>query len=63
MNQIIDTIKEKKQWIIQKDKINKINLWLKKIEWYTYLMSLNQEELIALMKKSNLKIELIIIII
>ncbi len=63
MNQIIDMIKEKKQWVIQKDEINKINSWLKRIEWHTYLMSLNREELIASMKKLNLKIKLIIIII
>jgi len=63
MNQIIDMIKEKKQRVIQKDEINEVNSWLKRIEWHTYLMSLNREELIASMKKSNLEIELIIIII
>ncbi len=63
MNQIIDMIKEKKQRVIQKDEINEINSWLKRIEWHTYLMSLNREELIALMKKLNLKIEFIVIII
>ncbi len=63
MTQIIDTIKEKKQRVIQTDEINKINSWLKRIEWHTYLTSLNREELIASMRKLNLKIELIIIII
>ncbi len=63
MNQIIDMIKEKKQRVIQKDEINEINSWLKKIKWHTYLMSLNREELIASMKKSNLEIEFIVIII
>ena len=62
MNQIINMIKEKKQQVIQKDEINKINSWLKRIEWHTYLMNLNREELVALMKKSNLKIEFIIIV-
>jgi len=63
MNQIINTIKEKKQRVIQKDEINEVNSWLKRVEWHTYLMRLNREELIASMNKSNFKIELIIIII
>ncbi len=63
MNQIIDTIKEKKQRVIQKDEINDINSWLKRVEWHTYLMRLNREELIASMNKLNFKTELIVIII
>ena len=53
MNQIIDTIKEKKQRVIQKNEINEINSWLKRVEWHTYLMRLNREELIASMNKPN----------
>jgi len=53
MNQIIDTIKEKKQRVIQKGGVNEVNPWLERAEWHTYLMRLNREELIASMDKPD----------
>ncbi len=53
MNQIIDTIKEKKQRVIQEGGVNEVNPWLERAGWHTYLMRLNREELIASMDKPD----------
>jgi len=63
MNQIIDTIKEKKQRVIQEGGVNEVNSWLKRAEWHTYLMGLNREELIASMDKPDFEAEFIVIVI
>jgi len=63
MNQVIDTIKEKEQRVIQEGGVNEVNPWLERTGWHTYLMSLDREELIASVKKPDLETEPIAIVI